>query len=185
MDYRRRLLFHGMALFLIGLLTGLAEQHFTKHTDGAGRPSRRRNERNFPARRRRDLERGKAVVPGKRPSLLGATRRHIWQLGCNDIRRYARNCCAFTDDCSGIWCCTVARSFRYRRICPDRSCDHFSIDIAFVGAAKQGDARCPMKYENGMSSQGQRQVCLALAAMAASGWRTFLRHQATEGARWR
>ncbi|MEW6643758.1 MAG: hydrogenase [Pseudomonadota bacterium] len=29
MDYRRRLLFHGMALFLIGLLTGLAEQHFT------------------------------------------------------------------------------------------------------------------------------------------------------------
>ena len=28
MDYRRRLLFHGMALFLIGLLTGLLEQHF-------------------------------------------------------------------------------------------------------------------------------------------------------------
>lgn len=29
MDYRRRLLFHGMLLFLIGLFTGLAEQHFT------------------------------------------------------------------------------------------------------------------------------------------------------------
>jgi (hydroxyamino)benzene mutase len=29
MDYRRRLLFHGIALFLIGLFTGLAEQHFT------------------------------------------------------------------------------------------------------------------------------------------------------------
>ncbi len=29
MDYRRRLLFHGVALFLIGLLTGLAEQHFS------------------------------------------------------------------------------------------------------------------------------------------------------------
>ncbi|MGB3864925.1 MAG: hydrogenase [Xanthobacteraceae bacterium] len=29
MNYRRRLLFHGMALFLIGLVTGLAEQHFT------------------------------------------------------------------------------------------------------------------------------------------------------------
>lgn len=29
MEYRRRLLWHGMALFLIGLLTGLAEQHFT------------------------------------------------------------------------------------------------------------------------------------------------------------
>jgi hydroxylaminobenzene mutase len=29
MDYRRRLLFHGIALFLIGLVTGLAEQHFT------------------------------------------------------------------------------------------------------------------------------------------------------------
>jgi (hydroxyamino)benzene mutase len=28
MERRRRLLFHGMALFLIGLLTGLAEQHF-------------------------------------------------------------------------------------------------------------------------------------------------------------
>jgi len=28
MDYRRRLLIHGMALFLIGLFTGLAEQHF-------------------------------------------------------------------------------------------------------------------------------------------------------------
>jgi (hydroxyamino)benzene mutase len=28
MDYRRRLLFHGMVLFLIGLFTGLAEQHF-------------------------------------------------------------------------------------------------------------------------------------------------------------
>lgn len=28
MDHRRRLLFHGIALFLIGLLTGLAEQHF-------------------------------------------------------------------------------------------------------------------------------------------------------------
>lgn len=28
MDCRRRLLFHGMVLFLIGLLTGLAEQHF-------------------------------------------------------------------------------------------------------------------------------------------------------------
>src|ERR1700745_2309790 len=28
MDYRRRLLFHGIALFLIGLFTGLAEQHF-------------------------------------------------------------------------------------------------------------------------------------------------------------
>jgi hydroxylaminobenzene mutase len=29
MEYRRRLLFHGIALFLIGLFTGLAEQHFT------------------------------------------------------------------------------------------------------------------------------------------------------------
>jgi hydroxylaminobenzene mutase len=29
MEYRRRLIWHGMALFLIGLLTGLAEQHFT------------------------------------------------------------------------------------------------------------------------------------------------------------
>jgi len=29
MEYRRRLLFHGIALFLIGLVTGLAEQHFT------------------------------------------------------------------------------------------------------------------------------------------------------------
>ncbi|QIG95692.1 MULTISPECIES: hypothetical protein [unclassified Bradyrhizobium] len=29
MDYRRRLLFHGMALFLIGLVTGLLEQHFS------------------------------------------------------------------------------------------------------------------------------------------------------------
>lgn len=28
-DRRRRLLFHGMALFLIGLLTGLIEQHFS------------------------------------------------------------------------------------------------------------------------------------------------------------
>src|SRR5579871_6214382 len=28
MDYRRRLLFHGIALFLIGLLTGLVEPHF-------------------------------------------------------------------------------------------------------------------------------------------------------------
>jgi len=28
MERRRRLLFHGTALFLIGLLTGLAEQHF-------------------------------------------------------------------------------------------------------------------------------------------------------------
>jgi hydroxylaminobenzene mutase len=27
MEHRRRLLFHGMALFLIGLFTGLAEQH--------------------------------------------------------------------------------------------------------------------------------------------------------------
>jgi (hydroxyamino)benzene mutase len=29
MDYRRRLLWHGMALFLIGLFTGLAQPHFT------------------------------------------------------------------------------------------------------------------------------------------------------------
>ncbi len=29
MEYRRRLLWHGMVLFLIGLLTGLAQQHFT------------------------------------------------------------------------------------------------------------------------------------------------------------
>lgn len=28
-DEKRRLLWHGMALFLIGLLTGLVEQHFT------------------------------------------------------------------------------------------------------------------------------------------------------------
>jgi hydroxylaminobenzene mutase len=28
MEYRRRLLFHGIALFLLGLLTGLAEQQF-------------------------------------------------------------------------------------------------------------------------------------------------------------
>jgi len=28
MAYRRRLIFHGVSLFLIGLLTGLAEQHF-------------------------------------------------------------------------------------------------------------------------------------------------------------
>jgi hydroxylaminobenzene mutase len=41
MDYRRRLLWHGMALFLIGLLTGLAQQHFanirmalTAHLEG-------------------------------------------------------------------------------------------------------------------------------------------------------
>ena len=29
MEYRRRLIFHGVALFLMGLLTGLAEQHFS------------------------------------------------------------------------------------------------------------------------------------------------------------
>lgn len=29
MEFRRRLLWHGMLLFLIGLLTGLAQQHFT------------------------------------------------------------------------------------------------------------------------------------------------------------
>jgi (hydroxyamino)benzene mutase len=29
MDYRRRLLWHGTALFLIGLITGLAQPHFT------------------------------------------------------------------------------------------------------------------------------------------------------------
>lgn len=29
MQFRRRLLWHGMLLFLIGLLTGLAQQHFT------------------------------------------------------------------------------------------------------------------------------------------------------------
>jgi hydroxylaminobenzene mutase len=41
MDYRRRLLWHGMALFLIGLLTGLAQQQFanirmalTAHLEG-------------------------------------------------------------------------------------------------------------------------------------------------------
>jgi hydroxylaminobenzene mutase len=28
MEYRRRLLWHGIALFLIGLFTGLAQQHF-------------------------------------------------------------------------------------------------------------------------------------------------------------
>src|SRR6185437_5659561 len=28
MEFRRRLLFHGVLLFLIGLFTGLAEQHF-------------------------------------------------------------------------------------------------------------------------------------------------------------
>jgi len=28
MGYRKRLLWHGIALFLIGLLTGLAQQHF-------------------------------------------------------------------------------------------------------------------------------------------------------------
>jgi hydroxylaminobenzene mutase len=28
MEHRRRLLFHGMILFLVGLFTGLAEQHF-------------------------------------------------------------------------------------------------------------------------------------------------------------
>jgi (hydroxyamino)benzene mutase len=42
MEYRRRLLWHGMALFLIGLLTGLAQPHFTNirmalsaHLEGA------------------------------------------------------------------------------------------------------------------------------------------------------
>ena len=31
MEYRRRLLWHGMALFLIGLFTGLAQQHFANN----------------------------------------------------------------------------------------------------------------------------------------------------------
>jgi hypothetical protein len=147
MDYRRRLLFHGMALFLIGLLTGLAEQHFTNvrmalaaHLEGVMNGT-------FLLAVGAIWSEVRLSSRANIVAFLGAARRDIWQLCRNDIRRHSRDRGAFTDNGSRIRCRTVARSLRYRRICHDRTCDHFSVDIAFVGAAKQGDARCPMRNE--------------------------------------
>jgi hypothetical protein len=52
-DTRRRLVWHGMLLFLLGLLTGLAEPRFAKSADGVAGSSRGRYERHFPGRARR------------------------------------------------------------------------------------------------------------------------------------
>ena len=114
-----------------------------EQSDGPSGSSRRRNERNLPTCRWLNLERGTSVVTCKRRGLLDIARRDIRQLGRDNNRRYYRNRCALTNNWSRAWCCTVARSSRYCRIRHDRSCDHFGIGVALVGAAKQSCS--PMK----------------------------------------
>ena len=60
-ESNRRLMWHGMFLFLLGLSTGFVEPRF-QHTDGSGGSPGRRHEWHFPDRSGRNMDRGEAVA---------------------------------------------------------------------------------------------------------------------------
>ena len=95
-DGKRRLLL-GMALFLIGLLTGLVEQHFANVRMALARPFGGRDERHVSAGGRRHLERGQTIAAHEDGSLLDAAHWNVRQLDRNDV-----GCCSWTAALSPI-----------------------------------------------------------------------------------
>jgi hypothetical protein len=80
----RQLMWHGMFLFLLGLLTGFVEQRFTNvrmglagHLEGVI---------NGTSRARRHLDGGKTAVSGQGDGILDCTVWHLHELGEYDTR---------------------------------------------------------------------------------------------------
>jgi len=74
------LMWHGMFLFLLGLLKGLVEQHFT-NPGWTGRPSGRRHERDFSRRRLGAIWAEVRLFAPLKPGVHGARCTALRQLG--------------------------------------------------------------------------------------------------------
>jgi hypothetical protein len=81
----RRLMWHGMFLFLLGLVTGSGAA-FHERADGTRSASRRGDEWHFSPRAERHLDRGKAPVTCKGDRILDSTLRYLRELA----EHYAR-----------------------------------------------------------------------------------------------
>jgi hydroxylaminobenzene mutase len=77
---KRQLMWHGMFLFLLGLLTGFAEQHFTNVAQGARRAPGGCHERHLPCCVGRHLGRGETAVTGKGDGILDRAVRYLREL---------------------------------------------------------------------------------------------------------
>jgi hypothetical protein len=74
----RRLMWHGMFLFLLGLITGLLEQRFTNMRKGLSAHLEGLMNGHFSGCSRRNLEHGQTAAAGKGYCVLGQPLRHLW-----------------------------------------------------------------------------------------------------------
>src|SRR5258708_5163746 len=86
---KRRLMWHGMLLFLLGLVTGLVERRFTKYAHGGLRAPGGGNERHLFGCCGGDLERGPPFPAGQDGSILDRALRDLRELGVHHARRHA------------------------------------------------------------------------------------------------
>jgi hypothetical protein len=115
-DPKRRLIWHGMFLFLLGLLTGFVEPQFQKRAHGAGRSSRRRDERYFHRRTGRDMERVEVLSATERCGILDGALWDLRQLGGNRRRRGVRDRCPFAHHVSRTARPALAREHNHRSL---------------------------------------------------------------------
>jgi hypothetical protein len=120
----RRLMWHGLFLFLLGLVTGLLEQRFTNIRMGLSAHLEGVMNGTFSGCSRRNLERGQTAAAGKGYCVLGHPLRRLWELAVHHA------CCGVryggldsNRSCRSSWE-TLARESGRGRLPERRDCDH-------------------------------------------------------------
>ena len=92
----RRLMFHGMVLFLLGLGTGFAEQHFANVRMGLAAHLEGLMNGIFLARAGGELEGSKTIFSHRLDRILGYALWHLWQLVHDHVGCGFRYCGPFS-----------------------------------------------------------------------------------------
>lgn len=130
----RRLMWHGMFLFLLGLITGFLEQHFTNvrmglaaHLEGVMRY--------FSARFGLYLAPGTATASGKARRILDSSLWHVRELALYDARSSLRHRGVISHHGCGAHGKTVAGKSGDGRLFECRPCDHCLLSASALGPA--------------------------------------------------
>jgi len=133
----RRLMWHGMFLFLLGLVTGLLEQRFRNMRMGLSAHLEGLMNGTFLIASRRKLEHGQTAAAGKGYCVLGHPLRHLWELAVHHA------CCGvryggFDSDrrCGSSWE-TLARESGRGRLLECRDRDHRVRAAYSMGSSNQ------------------------------------------------
>jgi hypothetical protein len=136
----RRLMWHGMFLFLLGLFTGFAEPHFVNMRMGLAAHLEGVLNRHFSSSVGRYVERGSAFSRRKSGGILDRALRQLRELAGDDPRGRIWNWSLVAYYSFGSHGARLARTGRNDRFRQRRDSDHFMLATRPLGASREGPA---------------------------------------------